>query len=96
MSDTGKDLVRRHFEEVFNGRRLELCDELHAQDYVEHAVAPFGREEPGHVNGPEHMRGVVEWLTAQFPDVQMTIEASSRRGTRSPRAFSPRVRTSAR
>ncbi len=27
------------------------------------------------MNGPEHMRGVVEWLYAQFPDLRMTVEA---------------------
>jgi predicted ester cyclase len=27
------------------------------------------------VEGPQHMRSVVEWLVEQFPDVQMTIEA---------------------
>lgn len=75
MSSTGRELIRRHFEEMFNGRDLSVCDEIHADDYVEHALAPFGREEPGRVNGPEHMRGVVEWLTAQFPDLHMTVEA---------------------
>ena len=42
------------------------------QKYVEHAIAPFGRVEPGAVNGPEHLRKVVEWLLAQFPDLRMT------------------------
>jgi len=42
---------------------------------VEHAIAPFGQESPGAVNGPEHMRSVVEWLVAQFPDVSMNIES---------------------
>ncbi|HET7744684.1 MAG TPA: ester cyclase [Gaiellaceae bacterium] len=75
MSGIGKDLVRRHFEEMFNGRDLAVCDEIHAEDYVEHALAPFAREEPGRVNGPEHMRSVVEWLYGQFPDLRMTVEA---------------------
>lgn len=63
-SPSGKDLVRRHFEEMWNARNLDACEELHAEEYVEHAVAPFGNDEPGLVNGPEHVRGVVEWLTA--------------------------------
>jgi hypothetical protein len=46
-----------------------------AEHYVEHAIAPFGREEPGTVHGPSHARDVVEWLTAQFPDLEMTIES---------------------
>src|SRR5919204_49372 len=46
-----------------------------AQDYLEHALAPFGQAEPGTVNGPAHMRQTAEWLLAQFPDLHMTIEA---------------------
>jgi predicted ester cyclase len=75
MANTGSELVRLHFEEMFNGRNVAVCDAIMAEDYVEHAIAPFGRDEPGRVNGPAHMRGVVEWLTAQFPDLHMTIEA---------------------
>jgi predicted ester cyclase len=36
---------------------------------------PFGREEPGPVQGPSHAREVVGWLRAQFPDLEMTIES---------------------
>ncbi len=43
MSDVGKKLVRRHFEEMFNERDLTVCDEIHAHEYVEHALAPFAR-----------------------------------------------------
>jgi predicted ester cyclase len=74
MSAANKELVRRHFEELFNRGNLAAADELVARDYVEHAVAPFGRDEPGQVDGPEAMRRTVEWLRAQFPDVRMTIE----------------------
>jgi predicted ester cyclase len=75
MSEASKDLVRRHFEEIFNRKNLAVCDEILAEDYVEHAVAPFGRSEPGRVNGPQAMRATAEWLLAQFPDMHMTIEA---------------------
>lgn len=75
MSSANEDLVRRLFAEVFNERKLEVCDEIVAIDYVEHAVAPFGQDEPGAVAGPDHMRGVVEWLVAQFPDLTMNPEA---------------------
>jgi predicted ester cyclase len=75
MEQVGKDLVRRLFEEVFTTQNLAAADEIMAEDYVEHAIAPFGREEPGRVHGPSHAREVVEWLTAQFPDLEMTIES---------------------
>jgi predicted ester cyclase len=70
MSEANMELVRRHFEEIFNRQNFAACDEIMAEDYVEHAVAPFGR-----VNGPQAIRQTAEWLLTQFPDMQMTIEA---------------------
>jgi predicted ester cyclase len=75
MSEADKELVRRHFEEIWNQQNLGVADELMAQDYVEHAVAPFGQAEPGRVNGPAATRQTVDWLLAQFPDLHMTAEA---------------------
>ena len=68
-------MVRRHFEEIFNNKNLEACGDLMAEDYVENSVAPFGESAPGRVNGPTTMREIAEWLIAQFPDIQMTVEA---------------------
>jgi predicted ester cyclase len=75
MSEANKELVRRHVEEIWNGKDLAVADELMAEDYQEHALAPFGQTEPGRVNGPAAMRETAGWLLAQFPDLQMTIEA---------------------
>ena len=75
MSEANKELVRRHFEEIWNRQDLAVADELRAEDYLEHAVAPFGQAEPGRVNGPAAMRQTVQWLLAQFPDLHMRIEA---------------------
>ena len=75
MSEANKELVRRHFEEIFNHKNLAVCDELMAEDFVEHAAAPFAPSAPGRVNGPQAMRGSAQWLLAQFPDLHMTIEA---------------------
>jgi predicted ester cyclase len=71
----GADLVRRWVQELFNERNLSVVEDLMADVYVEHAVAPFGTEEPGPMSGPDGMRRTVVWLTDQFPDVHMTIEA---------------------
>jgi predicted ester cyclase len=77
------------FDRVFNEREVDLCDELFADNYVEHALAPFGHEEPGAVRGPQHMRNVVAWLVDQFPDVTMKIEAiASERDTVAVRVMS--------
>jgi hypothetical protein len=56
VSEANKDLVRRHFEEIFNQKNLEVCDEMMAEDYVEHAAAPFFESAPGKVIGPVAMR----------------------------------------
>ena len=75
MSEANKELVRRHFEELWNRRDLAVADVLMAAQYQEHAVAPFGQAEPGKVNGPAATRQTVKWLLDQFPDLHMTIEA---------------------
>jgi predicted ester cyclase len=75
MSEANKDLVRRHFEVLWNKDELALADEMMAEDYVENALAPFGSEAPGHVSGPDHIRGVVQWLKEQFPDITFRIDA---------------------
>ena len=75
MSEANKELVRRHFEEIWNNKDLAAADELMAQDYLEHAIAPFGQAEPGKVDGPSALRQTAQWLLAQFPDLHMTIEA---------------------
>jgi predicted SnoaL-like aldol condensation-catalyzing enzyme len=75
MVQDGKALVTRLFGEVFTSENLAAADEIMAEEYVEHAVAPFGRQEPGRVHRPSHAPENVGWLTAQFPDLEMSIEA---------------------
>lgn len=75
MTAAGKDLVRRHFEELWNQRNLEACDELMAEDFTENAAAPFAPAAPGRVHGPSAMRKSLQWLVAQFPDIHMEIES---------------------
>jgi hypothetical protein len=80
MLDDNKALVRRLFDEVFSAENLAATDEIMAKDYIEHAVAPFGSDEPGWVRGPSHAHGTVEWLPAQFPDLETTIECAVTHG----------------
>jgi predicted ester cyclase len=75
VSEANKELVRRHFEEIFNRKNFAVCEEMMAEEYFEHAPAPFSEDAPGKVNGPKAMRQTAEWLLAQFPDLHMTIEA---------------------
>ena len=75
MEATNRELARRYFEEIINLRDFEACAQIIAEEYTEHAIAPFGQSEPGLVNGPRATRESLEWLIAQFPDMHMTIEA---------------------
>jgi predicted ester cyclase len=75
MPPTSTELVRRYFEELINLREYGVCDQIIAQDYLEHAVPPFAQAEPGRVNGPRATQESIEWLVMQFPDIHMTIEA---------------------
>jgi len=56
VSEVNKELVRRHFEEIFNRKNLAACDDTVAQEYKEHAVAQFGQSAPGKVAPPSPMR----------------------------------------
>ncbi len=75
MSQQNVDLVRRHFEEIWNRRDAQACGELMAEDFVENGAAPFATRAPGRVSGPAAMRDTVRWLIAQFPDLTFEIEA---------------------
>ena len=43
MSEANKELVRRHFEEIFNRKNFAVCEEMMAEEYFEHAPAPSRR-----------------------------------------------------
>jgi ketosteroid isomerase-like protein len=66
MSEANKELVRRHFEDIRNRKDLAVADELMAEDYLEHTVAPFGQAEPGRVNGPAATRQTAEPTGRRF------------------------------
>jgi predicted ester cyclase len=75
MSEANKQLVRRHFEEIWNRKDLDVVDELMARTTWSTPLRRLGMAEPGRVNGPAAMRETAEWLLAQFPDMHMTVEA---------------------
>ena len=60
-----KATVRRIIEEIINEGRLEMVDELIAEEYVDHAGGP---------HGCDGYRQSVAVVRAAFPDLQMTIE----------------------
>ncbi len=62
-------IVRRLIDEGFSQGRLEVCDELIADDAVEHQS--FG---PGHAPGAEGVKAVIASLHRAFSDFRLTIE----------------------
>ena len=67
--EENKELVRRIYDELWNERKLEVAEELIAQDAVNYDTGllpqPFG---------PEEMKGTVRMVTAGFPDNHHDVE----------------------
>jgi steroid delta-isomerase-like uncharacterized protein len=59
-TEANKTLVRRYYEDVFNGGKVELLDEMAVPDYDEHS--PF----PGQPNGIEGLKARVAAILAAF------------------------------
>jgi predicted ester cyclase len=67
--DANKSLARRIWDDVFNGRNLDVADELIAPEAVNHEAGPGASS-----RGPESLKAAVTWLSAAFPDVHMAID----------------------
>jgi steroid delta-isomerase-like uncharacterized protein len=71
-----KAVVQRYYDEVLNARRIDVLDELAAEDYVEHD--PF----PGQGNGRDDLKARVRLLLDAFdPDV-FSVEDTVAEGDR--------------
>lgn len=73
MSDDVRTELANRFVAALNGNDRDYAT-IVADHYLEHATAPFGDTEPGLVDGPDHLRSVVESLRAQYPDLVVTVE----------------------
>ena len=62
-------VVRRLIDEGFSGGRLEVTDELIADDLVEHQ--DYGAD---HAPGAEGVRAVIRSLKRAFPDFRLEIQ----------------------
>ena len=67
-STANKDLARRFYEEAWGSGKLEVIDELFADDYVRHDVRP-GEPLPG----PEGMKRITIDFRAAFPDLRFEV-----------------------
>ena len=67
--EQNKAVVRRIYEELWDGRKLEVADEIIAEGGVNYDTGlvpgPFG---------PEEMKGTVRMVTAAFPDNRHEVE----------------------
>jgi predicted ester cyclase len=66
--EQNKSFIRRFWEEVFNGRKLILIDELFTTDWVYHGVA--GRK----LYGQEGLKQFLTMYHNAFPDIQAKVE----------------------
>ena len=67
-SNDNKAIVSRYYDEVLNQRRLDVLDEIAAEDYVEHD--PF----PGQGNGRADLKARVAGLHNWFNPLRFTLE----------------------
>jgi steroid delta-isomerase-like uncharacterized protein len=67
MSDVARR-IRSFWEDAFNGRDLELVEELFAPDFFNHNVLP------GAVQGVEGQKELMRRLWEAFPDAHFEVE----------------------
>jgi steroid delta-isomerase-like uncharacterized protein len=70
-AEENEELVRRYYDEAYNGQNLTVVDELLADDFIRHNVAvPQQNQAPGNT---DDVARIEAWLSA-FPDLQIAIE----------------------
>ena len=67
-SDGNKALLQRFYDEVINGRNLDLIDELLSDDFVEH------EEFPGIPPTREGVKQTFSMFYAAFPDIHFRVD----------------------
>jgi len=67
QEEANKALIRREYQELWNGGKLEVIDELYAPDFAGHMP---GRPD---IHGTESIRQMAGVFYTAFPDMQYTI-----------------------
>ena len=70
MSTANEALAARYFEELCNGRKLEVADEIFAANHVHHDPSS-----PWVGSGPGPMKQLVSTYQTGFPDAHWAIDA---------------------
>ena len=61
--------IRRIYDELWNGRKLEVAEELIAEGAINYDTGLLPMQ-----FGPEEMKGIVRMLTAAFPDNRHEVD----------------------
>ena len=65
MSEQNKILVQRFYDEILNGRSLDVADEILSPDYIDHSASA-----PGLGNFKTYLAMIMN----VFPDIKVTVE----------------------
>jgi len=65
MSEKNKTLARRFYDEILNGRKLDVADEILSSEYLDHSAAALGLE---------NFKTYLAMITSVFPDIKVTVE----------------------
>ncbi len=71
--DQNKTIVRRFYEELWNGRKLEVADEIFAPDCISHQLQSGAEITAIPRNAEAVKEHIGEWLKG-FPDLNFTVE----------------------
>ncbi len=69
MTEDRKNVIRRVFDEVWNGNDFALADQVYARDYVAHVAGA-----PRDIEGPEQFKQFVALHGVLTSDLKFTIE----------------------
>jgi len=79
--DSGKHIIKRFVEELWNARKLDVADQIFSEDCVTHQLRSGVLDEPAR-RGPQEMKEHVSGWLMSFPDLRFTIEQMIAEGDR--------------
>lgn len=79
--DPSKHVIRRFVDELWNGRRLEVADQIFSEDCVTHQLRSGALDEPA-PRGPQAIQEHVSAWLKSFPDLRFRIEQMIAEGDR--------------
>ncbi|MDQ3004701.1 MAG: ester cyclase [Chloroflexota bacterium] len=65
MTEQNKILAQRFYDEILNGRKMDVADEILSPDYIDHSASA-----PGLGN----FKTYLAMITNVFPDIKVTVE----------------------